>query len=292
MDSNCKKAKELISGAIDSELSAEESSYFDQHIESCEICRNEFELEKLTQIYFKDRVGLLDPPDDLLGLIRARLSEEDSMPVSGEQSIRVTFHKYLWQALGIAAVLVLVIVSLFTGRPGKVTSDLSQQPPATTILQTQDVLKSSEQDFQNILKGEFNPQVKADNAGRVLEFIKQNAGYSIPLPVIHGTDWIGGGVATMETEKVVSVVYKIGTSYLYIFAFPTLLAHSKAVSLSHECIKALDENQWFWKKSPKGNLQVAWKYQNHVCIATSNLGKGELIAYLKTIKEISDEGWR
>ncbi|MFZ1081734.1 MAG: anti-sigma factor [Candidatus Kryptoniota bacterium] len=289
---DCKKANALMSGAVDRELSAEEFSYFDQHIEGCETCRNEFELEKLTQTYLKDRVALLDPPDDLLDSIRARLSEVDSVPVDNGQLTRLSSHRYLWPALGIAAVLVFMIISVFTKKSDKMSTEFSQQLPATTTPQTQDALEFSEYDFQTLLKGGFNPQVKTHDADDIIKFLKERAGYSIPLPIIRNADWIGGSVATLATEKVVNVVYKMGGAYIYIYAFPTLLAHSKVVSLSHECIKALDKDEWFWNQSSTGNLQVAWKHENHVCVATSNLDKGELIAYLKTIKGIEDNSWR
>ncbi len=159
---DCKKANALMSGAVDRELSAEEFSYFDQHIEGCETCRNEFELEKLTQTYLKDRVALLDPPDDLLDSIRARLSEVDSVPVDNGQLTRLSSHRYLWPALGIAAVLVFMIISVFTKKSDKMSTEFSQQLPATTTPQTQDALEFSEYDFQTLLKDRiscppFNP---------------------------------------------------------------------------------------------------------------------------------------
>jgi Putative zinc-finger len=292
MGSDCNRAKELMSGAVDDELSAEEYSYFDQHVEFCEICRDEFELEKSTQIYFRSRVGLLEPPSDLLDSIRARLSEEDNSNIIREQLPRISFRRYLWPAVGIAAVLVIAIIAVFTRMPEKGEFEVSQQHPLTTTPQTRDALESAESDFQNLLGGRFNAQVKTHGADEITRFIKENAGYSIPLPTIHNADWIAGSVGALETEKVINVVYKIGASYIYIYAFPTLLAHSKAISLSLECIKALDENKWFWNQSPKGNVQVAWKYQSRVCVATSNLDKRELMAYLKTTKEITDKSWQ
>ncbi len=292
MDADCKKAKELISGAVDSELSAEELHYFNQHIESCETCRNELELERLTQTYFKDRLGLLKPPDDLLDLIKARLSEEDAITVRRFRYHGFEFRRYLWPAFGVALVLVFMTLTIFTRKSDKARSEFSQQTPATTSSQTQDALEFSEYDFQNLLKGTFTLQVKTQDAKDVVKFLKEKAGYSIPLPIIQSADWIGGSVTTLHAEKVVDVAYKMGTSYICIYAFPTSLAHSNAVTLSHECTKALDENEWFWNRGSNGNLQVAWKHENHVCVVTTNLDKVELIVYLKTIKGISDKGWQ
>jgi hypothetical protein len=290
-DSDCSKAKELISGAVDGELSAREYSYFDRHVKSCKTCRNEFELEKLTQLYFKDRVRLLDPPDGLIDSIRSRLSEEDQTRVSESRIPQPSFRRYLWPAVGIAAVLVFAVTILFTINSRKETSIPPQQLSVTTTPQTKDALSFSEFNFLNLLNGEFNPQIKSHEAADVINFIKQKAGYSIPLPTVRNVDWIGGSVTALESEKAVDVIYKAGSAFIYIYAFPTTLAHSNVVSLSLECIKALDENEWFWSKGSKGNLQVVWKSEDHVCVLTSNLDKKELTTYLKTIKGFNDSSW-
>lgn len=290
-DSDCSKAKELMSGAVDGELSATEYSYFDRHIRSCKTCRNEFELEKLTQAYFKDRVRLLDPPVDLLDSIKSRLSEEDQAHMTESQHSRLSLHRYLWPAIGIAAIFVFTIVTIFTTKSEKEEPALSQQLSVTKFPPTKDALAFSEYNFLNLLKGEFNPQIKSQDAADIINFIKQKAGYSIPLPTIRNADWVGGSVTALEKEKAVDVVYKAGSAFIYIYAFPTTLAHSNAVSLSLECIKALDENDWFWSKGSKENLQVVWKSENHVCVLTSNLDKKELTNYLKTIKGFGDSGW-
>jgi len=291
IDSHCKRAKDLMSGAVDAELSAEEFAYFDQHIESCETCRNEFELEKLTQAYFKGKVGMLDPPEDLLESIRFRLSYEDATRMRQEPFPQLSYRRYFWPALGIAIVLIFII-TVFVTKSHRTISEFPEKSLVTTDSQTQDALEASEYDFQNLLKGNFHPQFETQTSEAVIGFIKQKAGYSIPLPVVHNADWIGGSVTTLEKEKVVNVAYKMGKFYIYIYAFPTTLAHSKAVSLSLECIGTLDKNEWFWSHSSEGNLQVAWKFKNHVCVATSNLGKNDLVAYLKTSNGIDDKGWQ
>jgi len=285
-------AKNLMSGAVDGELSEIEHYYFDQHIESCERCRNEFELEKLTQAYFKGRVGLLEPPDDLLESIRISLSREDALRTNREKIHRPSFRRYLQPALGIAMVVVLIIVAVLTRKPDRATFESSGQLQTTSPPQSTDALIFSDSDFQNLLKGEFRAQITAHDADDIIEFIKQKAGFSIPIPVIHNADWIGGNVTTLENEKIITVAYKVGPSYIYIYAFPTELAHSKTISLSLGCINSLDKNAWFWSQSSKGDLQVAWKYKNHVCVATSNLNKNNLIAYLKTSKGINENDWQ
>jgi len=291
MEQDCQKAKELMSGAVDNELSEEEYSFFDRHIESCKTCRNEFELEKLTQTYFKEKVGLLDPPDDLLESIRERLSEEDAIHVNRRQIPILRFHRYLWPALGIAIISIFVIVSAFLRKSDKPTSEFSEEFPFATMQHTTDALILSDYGFQNVLRGEFHSQITTHNADNIIEFIKRKAGYSIPLPVIHDADWIGGNVTMLQKEKVVNVVYKMGKSYIYVYAFPTSLAHANQVSLSRKCIKTLDRNEWFWNHGTKGELQVAWGYKNCVCVVTSNLDQSNLMTYLKTSKDIGDNGW-
>lgn len=281
MDANCKIAKELMSGAVDGDLSAEESSYFGNHIERCEICRNEFELERLTKLYFKSKVTRLDPPKDLLEKIRSRLNYEDTLRMPRERIHRSAPRAFLWPAVGIAVVVVLTVIAIFTKKPGSVVSESPEKIPPASEVQTRDAFALSANDFRNLLIGEFRPQIKTQVVGDVIGFIKQNAGYSIPLPATPNPDWIGGSVTTFEKKKIVKVAYKLGTHYIYLYAFPTPLAHSKAISLPRECIGTLDKREWYWKHNLSGALQVAWMYKDVVCVVTSNLDKRDLATYLK-----------
>ncbi len=283
-----------MTGAIDNVLSGEEFLYFDQHVEDCESCRDEFELERLTKTYFRDRVKLIDPPTDLLDSIKARLAEEDRTRPRELRSPGLSFRRYLWPALGTAAAMAVMILVLIVMKSGRSALQAPQQVSTTPVQQfpqTGDALELSENDLQMLLSGQFSPQIKTRDVNSVDEFVKREAGFSIPLPEIRDADWIGGSVAALKDGKVAHIAYKVGGSYLVIYAFPSLLAHSQTISLSLGCIRALDENRWFWNQSSTGNLQAVWKYKNRVCVASSNIDKHDLIAYLKTIKGVGDEGW-
>jgi predicted anti-sigma-YlaC factor YlaD len=281
MDANCRTTKELISGAVDGNLSAEELSYFGRHVESCESCRTEFELERLTKNYFKGKVRLLEPPEDLLEKIRSRLDYEDSLQMRREHLPRSGARTFLWPAVGIAAVVVLTMITIFTRKSARVVTESSRGIPAASEVQTRDAFALAVSGFENLLAGEFQPQIKTQAVDEIIGFVKHNAGYSIPLPVTASADWVGGSVTTFGKEKIVKVAYKMGTHYIYIYAFPTQLAHSNAISLPRECIGTLDKSEWYWRNISKGGLQVAWMYKGVVCIATSNLERKELSTYLK-----------
>ncbi len=134
--------------------------------------------------------------------------------------------------------------------------------------------------FQDVLSGKFRPQVTALAMPDVESFIQKNAGYSVPLPPMQGADWIGGSVTDYSHNKMAQVIYKMGEQYIYICTFPEGSSRSRKTSFPPNCADALTNNTWFWGMDANGDTQAAWNHDGCVCVATSNLEKKDLIAYL------------
>ncbi len=70
---DCRESRDLMSGAVDDQLQSGESRHFNDHIEICGRCRDEYDLEKLTKAYIKRKITYVDVPYDLEQTIMAQL---------------------------------------------------------------------------------------------------------------------------------------------------------------------------------------------------------------------------
>lgn len=66
---NCKKARELMSAAVDSELTSKEELGFQQHLDDCPECRSEFEEARKTKLIVKEKIVRFKAPQSLVNSI-------------------------------------------------------------------------------------------------------------------------------------------------------------------------------------------------------------------------------
>lgn len=283
---DCRESRDLMSGAVDNQLLRDESSEFHHHIEICGSCREEYELEKLTKAYLKRKITFVDVPYDVEKAIVAQFSSEaQSGSVTSEQEknggfISRLFSNSMFQPiLAVGVVVVIGIILFFANKPNLILP-ISQEPVEAASTQ-QDALFLAETNFQDVLSGKFKPEVTAVAMPEVASYINQNAGYTMQLPAVASADWIGGSVSDFGGNKMVQVVYKMGEDYIYICSFSKNTVDSKKISFSSTCSKAIENKGWFWSENSNGDIQAAWSNADHVCIATSNLEKNDLVAYLK-----------
>ena len=277
---DCRESRDLMSGAVDNQLFRDESKGFYDHIEICGSCRDEYELERLTKAYLKRKITFVDVPYDVEQAIMAQFStavqEEKKMGFISKSMGNSIFQPVI--ALGI---VVFVGVVLFFANKPNVIMPVAEVVPGSEKTVQQDALSLAETNFQDVLNGTFKPQITAIILSDVASYINQNAGYSVSLPPVASADWIGGTVSNYNGNKMAQVVYKIGEAYIYICSFPKDAVSSKSISFPANCATAMEKTGWFWGENSNGDIQAAWSNSDHVCIATSNLDKGDLMAYLR-----------
>lgn len=271
-----------MSGAVDNELNRQESKGFEEHIEICGSCRDEYELERLTKAYLRRKITLVDVPYDLQGAILAQISAEDTLGFDMGFFSRI-FSNSIFQPVMAVGVVLLVAVALFFANRSNLIMPVSQEESIASIQASgPDVLTMAMNNFQDVLSGKFKPQITATRVADVSTFLHHNAGYTEALPSIPSADWVGGSVANADGGKVTHVVYKIGEGYIYIYSFPRDAISAKHVELPVDCTHAIKDNQWYWGMDQNGDTQVVWGEKNRICVATANLEKKDLISYLKT----------
>lgn len=130
---NCNQARRLLSASLDKDLTFEEQSYLEQHLEGCSDCAAE--MEKLTTICgFLRSMPETDPGDDFLAQIQTKIRhaspELTPLPevetVTWLDSIR-EFFAIAWvrPALGGAVGLLAGLLINFGGIVGTTTPGLS-----------------------------------------------------------------------------------------------------------------------------------------------------------------------
>ena len=279
---DCRESRELMSGAVDNQLLKNESQGFYEHIEICGSCKDEFDLERLTKAYIRRKITLVDVPYDLEQAIMAQLFAEGGLEFNPGFFTQLFSSSIFQPVMAVGVMFVLAIILFYANKPNLIMPTFPAEQLVVTAPSQQDGLSLAENNFQDVLSGKFKPQVTAIDMADVASFIKQNAGYAIPLPTVPSADWVGGSVSSQNGNKVARVVYKMGENFIYIYSFPKQLMNSKNISLPSNCVDAINKNAWFWTMDSDGDTQAVWSYDDHVCIATANLGKNDLVGYLKT----------
>ncbi len=288
MKTDCRETRALMSGAVDNELYRSESQTFHEHIEICGSCRDEYELERLTKAYLKKKITFVDVPYDVEQAIMAQFSVQ-AQPEEGHESAQGLLRNRIFQpVLAVGSVFVIGILLLFANKSNVILPVFQKLPEAVEIAQ-QDALLLAETDFQDILSGKFKPKITAGTMQEVASYVDQNAGFPVQLPSVANADWIGGTVSDFAGNKMAQVVYKMGEDYIYICSFPEKAVSLNKVSLPPNCAKVIENCEWFWGQDSNGDTQAAWSHDDHVWIATSNLEKNDLVAYLKPPKNNDGE---
>jgi len=277
-----------MSGAVDNQLLRDENKDFHNHIEICGSCRDEYELEKLTKAYLKKRITFVDVPYDVEKAIMAQFSSKVSKRKDHGFISRLFSNRAIQPILAVGLMIFVGIALIFANRANIILPNLQQ--PAGVGLAQQDALSLAETNFQDVLSGKFKPEITAAAMSDVASYINQNAGFAMQLPSVASADWIGGLVSNYDGNKMAQVVYKMGEDYIYICSFAKSVVVSppeakvasgqKKIFLPLDCTKAIENRGWFWSENSNGDTQAAWTSDDHVCIATSNLEKNDLVAYL------------
>ncbi|MCL5266798.1 MAG: zf-HC2 domain-containing protein [Bacteroidetes bacterium] len=279
---DCRESHELMSGAVDNELSKEEASEFYEHIEICGSCKDEFELERMTKSYIRRKITFVDVPLDVEAAIVEQITSYGAAELRPGFFPRLFSSNLLQPALAVVLVVVLAVILVFVNRDNVIMPAQMVAPIETAqSSKMQDALTLAENDFQDVLSGKFKPQITAVGTSDVEEFLERNAGYKIAVPEVRSAEWIGGSVSTFNGIKIAHLLYKMGEAYIYIYSFPKDFAKSRQIILPHACKDVMKSKKWFWGMDSNGDTQAVWCSNDHVYIATANLGKRDLGTFLQ-----------
>lgn len=126
----CKEMERLLAGLIDGALSAEERGRVEEHLRSCEPCRNAFADLKRSDDLVK-RLGEVEPPPWLKTRVMARVREE----AQGRQSIlrKLFFPLHIKVPIQALVTVLVAVVAWNVYRTGE--TDFRQAAPPPVVIQ-------------------------------------------------------------------------------------------------------------------------------------------------------------
>lgn len=279
---DCRESIELMSGAVDNELSDDQAAEFFEHIGICGGCRDEYELERLTKSYIKRKIAMVEVPHDLQQSISRQFEVLGRDNYSNGLFSSLVNNSFFQPLLAFGLVALISVALFVLNKSNTLVQKRDSSPFTHPQLTNYDAISAAEKNFQDVLSGTLRPEVTSRGVADVVTFVRKKAGYSVNLPSIPNVDWVGASVTGDNNLPMAHVIYKMGDTYIYIFAFPKKYLDAKVVELPKVCIKSISDRNWYWTHDSNGDLQAVWAHDGNICVATANIEKKELASLLST----------
>ncbi len=269
---NCREFQDLVSAAVDLQLTGPEQEAFTAHSLVCSSCRKEYEFEAATKRFIISRLRRVETPPGLA----LRISElvDGDRPEAGTSWVTTQLRKPLVKpALGFAFAFALVLF-LLRGTPG----DRSGTQPA---LVENDVIVQSLRNHRAVLEGEIKPQVTSSEP-ELASLFSGITDYSVHLPKMKNCRLIGGVQNEFAGTKIAQVVYKRDTDIVYIYqtCWATVRKGEK-LTLPEEVKAELSRTGHFVRSEPDGRSVVLWVKGRTLCAAVSQMPQQDLVSCLE-----------
>jgi hypothetical protein len=279
---NCKEFQELISAAVDLQLTDGELAAFKDHSAKCSPCRFEFEAETATKLVVQSRARRVrTPPHIALQIVeqlrRERFGERTSWLTEflGRPLVKPAFGF----ALAFVAVLLLLRGSTNNG------------PVTQAGFGSNDVVLQSLMNYCAVVDGEIKPQLASSEPAKLANFFAGITDYSVHLPKMRDCRLVGGVQNEFAGTKLAHIMYQHDNDIVYIYqaCWSTVMKGEK-LCLSDEAKDELIRTGWFSATQPDGRTVVLWKKGRALCAAVARMNKEDLIACL-TSGEQEASGW-
>lgn len=279
---NCKEFQELISAAVDCQLTEDELAAFKDHRVKCPPCRFEFEAEGATKLAIRTRAHRVRTPSHVALQIAEQLGREQS----GEHVPWLTefFGRPLVKpAFGFALAFVAVLLLL--------RGSTSNSPVTQAGFGSNDVILQSLMNYRAVVDGKIKPQLASSEPAKLAGFFSDITDYSVHLPKMRDCRLVGGVQSEFAGTKLAHIMYKHDTEMVYIYqaCWSTVMKGEK-LCLPKEAKDELIRTGWFSATQPDGRTVVLWAKGRTLCAAVARMSKEDLITCL-TSGEQEVRGW-
>lgn len=279
---NCKEFQELISAAVDLQLTNGELAAFKDHSVTCPPCRFEFEAEAATKLAIRARAHRVRTPSRVALQIAERLGHEQS----NDRIFWLTgfFEKpFVKPAFGFALAFVAVLLLL--------RGSTSDGPALQAGFGSNDVILQSLKNYRAVVDGEIKPQLASSEPAKLASFFSDITDYSVHLPKMKDCSLLGGVQSEFAGTKLAHIMYKHDTEVVYIYqaCWSTVMKGEK-LCLPDEAKNELIRTGWFSATQPDGRTVVLWAKGRTLCAVVARMSKQDLIACL-TSGEQEGRGW-
>lgn len=279
---NCREFQELVSAAVDLQLTESEQGAFKDHSVACSPCRKEFEAEAATKQLIIRRIRRVGTPPELV----LSVSEQVRRGQSAGRASGITdfLRKPLVKPAFGFALAFLVIMFLLRGSTGD-----SSLPQAAFL--ANDVILQSLKNHRALVEGEIKPQLSSSEPEQLASLFSGITDYSVHVPKMKNCRLIGGVQNEFAGTKIAHIVYAHDSDIVYIYqACWATVRKGEKLSLSDEAKNELNRTGWFSCSEPDGRSVVLWVKGRALCAAVSRMSKEDLVACL-TSDEPDKQGW-
>lgn len=274
---DCRLFQELISAAVDHQLTDGEMAAFTEHERLCFPCRYEYEAEAATKFVVKLRARHQQTPDHVAQRVVGQVGRQGLY--GGPRWLSDFFRRPLVKpALGFA--LAFVAVLLFLNNPPS-DSSISQ-----ASLVPNDVILQSLLNHRAVLDGKIKPQVISSEPAQLESLFSQITDYSVHMPRMKNCRLVGGVQNEYDGTQLAHLVYERDTDIVYVYqtCLATVMKGDK-LRIPYQAREALDQTGWFTESEPDGRTVILWKRGRTLCVAVSRMSKDDLMACLASDRE-------
>ncbi|MEK9137911.1 MAG: zf-HC2 domain-containing protein [Bacteroidota bacterium] len=276
---DCRRFQDLISAAVDLQLSEGELMAFREHGRKCPPCWYEYEAESATKSVVRMRARRVNTPAHVAQRITESLSQETTAPRVGR--LAEFFHRpFVRPAIGLA--LGFAAVFIFIKEP------TTNNPTSRAAFASNDVILQSLTNYRGVVNGEIKTQLVSGERDRMEEFFAGITDYAVHLPRRKDCRLIGGVQNEHAGTKLAHLVYKHEDEVVYIYqACLATVMEGEKLGLPAAAKDDLARTGWFAQTESDGRTVVLWKKGKALCAAVARMSKEDLIACLAS----GDEGW-
>lgn len=275
---DCKTFQELISAAVDFQLTESEMLAFREHGRLCPPCRYEYEAEGATKAVVKLRAQRVRTPDNLVRQIAERCAADSALARTQwfPDFLRRPFIKP-----GIGFALAFVSVLLLLKGPA------SDSPFSQASLVSNDVILQSLTNHRAVVEGQIKPQVSGEPAA-MERFFSDITDYNVHMPLMKDCRLLGGVQNEFAGTKLAHLVYQRDNKIVYMYqtCLATVMKGDK-LCLSKEAKESLERTGRFTESEPDGRTVVLWVKGRTLCAAVADMSEEQLLACIGS----GDERW-
>lgn len=270
---DCNEVLELISSAVDERLEKETIKNFYQHTNVCKICRNVFELEKITKIFIKTRVQPIRTPDylsdRLISQIKSSAESGSSYKINSILSLILQWHKW-YVAIPAIAAIVLYFIIFSPSAHHYHTSPVDNN-----------IIHQAYNNFDAVIDGKIKPTLMTNDPSVLENYFKENVNYTVKIPKLRECVLVGGTVSQFDKEKLSHIIYKHDDCIIYFSMIDfRVIVGNKTITLPQKAIDELVRTGWYYADDYKCCSVILWLKDSTLCIAAAEMEKNKLMTYI------------
>ncbi len=269
---DCSAFQELISPAVDRQLTESEMAVFKEHGRLCPPCRYEYEAERATKSVVQLRARHERTPDRVAHRVIEQVGR-DGLYGRARWFSEVLRKPLVKPVLGFSLAFIAVLVFL--------SSPPSPSPISEASLLPNDVILQSLMNHRAVLDGTIKPQIISNEPAQLESLFAQITDYSVHMPRMKNCRLVGGVQNEYAGAKLAHLVYQRDTDIVYVYqtCLATVLKGEK-LCIPFQAKEALERTGWFIESEPDGRTVILWEKGRALCVAVSRMSKDDLMACL------------